>query len=146
MSERLTNTKVEAALQDLKHRTLAAIEPNFARLIYIASTRDYNTGRYYHDGLALRFSEEIAASALAELHREIFSGLALRPLRDLAREIQLYVESVGAEPSEILRGWERLEPYRVVVPMETDALTVSLFLSNVSIALPIVASRLQGAP
>ena len=32
----------------------------WARLIYLASMRDYNTGKYHHDGLAARFSPAVA--------------------------------------------------------------------------------------
>jgi hypothetical protein len=145
MLGRLTNTQLEAAIEDLESRTLRRIGFSFGRLIYIASTRDYNTGRYYHDGLAFQFSADVAAQALAHVHREVFFELALSPLRDLTQQIQRYVLSSGAEPRDVIRGWEKLEPYRVVVPMEADPLTAGLFLANVRIALPIVESRLQSA-
>src|SRR6266404_4882280 len=51
MSGQLRRMDVEAAREDLNNRTLARIGLEFGRLIYLASTRDYNTGRYYHDGL-----------------------------------------------------------------------------------------------
>jgi hypothetical protein len=143
MRGRLSNTELESALKDLKNRTLASIGFRFGQLIYLASTRDYNTGRYYHDGLALRFSPQVAEQALAEAHREVFFELALRPLEELVHEIQQYVLSAGATPHDVIRGWERLQPYRVVIPMEADPLTIALFMSNVKIALPIVESRLQ---
>lgn len=145
MVGRLTHTGLQAALEDLRHRTLAHIGFSFGQLIYLASTRDYNTGRYYHDGLASQFSEEIAAKALAQAHREVFFELALSPLRDFAQQVQQYLLSVGAEPRDVILGWEKLEPYRVVIPMEADPLTVGLFLTNVRIALSIVESRLPAA-
>jgi hypothetical protein len=143
MRGRLTHTEVETALQDLKSRTLASISHSFGRLIYLASTRDYNTGRYYHDGLAFQFSEEIARRALAQAHEEVFVDLALTPLKNLANQMQLYFESVGSEPLETVRGWEKLEAYRVVIPLHADALTAGLFLANVKITLPIVEARLR---
>lgn len=145
MSGRLAHSGVQEALEDLKHRTLAAITLDFGRLIYLASTRDYNTGRYYHDGLAFRFSQEVAGKALAEAHREIFFDVALSPLHLLTQQIQLYLVSLGSEPCEVIRSWGRLEPYRVIIPLETDSLTANLFLSNVRIALPIVEAQLRRA-
>jgi len=142
--KQLTHNDVEAAIRDLKHRTLSRIGFTFARLIYLASTRDYNTGCYYHDGLAFQFSEEVARQALAETHREVFRELALSPLQDLTQELQLYLESAGPEPEDIVRGWEKLEAYRVVIPIDAEPLTASLFLANVKLALPIVESRLRG--
>jgi hypothetical protein len=141
MPGRVTRTDVRAALEDLKNRTLSGMGTEFARLIYLASTRDYNTGRYYHDGLAFEFSEEAAGKALAEAHAEVFLDLALGSLENLVDQLQLYLRSVGAEPGEILRTWEKLQPYRVAIPMDSHALTAALFFANVKLALAIVESR-----
>lgn len=148
MPLRLTRMDVEAARADLKNRTLSRITPRFGRLLCLASTRDYNTGTYYHDGLAFRFSQEVAGRALAELHREEFMELALGPLEDFVNELQLYIRSVPGEPEKIIEVWQKLEPYRVVIPTDSDPLTAALFLANVKIALAIVAmadSRRQAA-
>jgi hypothetical protein len=143
MSVRFSGTDVEAAREDLNTRTLAKIGLEFARLIYLASTRDYNTGRYYHDGLAFHFSEAAAAQALWDAHREVFKDLALSPLEDLVDQLQAYIRSVGAESSEVIRAWEKLEPYRIAIPIGSDPLTISFFLANVKIALAIVDFREQ---
>src|SRR6267378_1584136 len=141
MLGRFSPMDVEAAREDLKSRTLAKISLEFARLIYLASTRDYNTGRYYHDGLAFRFSEALAAQALSDAHQEAFEDLALSPLEHLVDELHSYLRSVGAQSSEVIQVWEKLEPYRVAVPCESDPLTKRYFLGNVKIALAIVESR-----
>ena len=141
MPGRFSGTDVEAAREDLNNRTLARIWPEFARLIYLASTRDYNTGRYYHDGLAFQFSEAAAAQALSDAHREAFQDLALSPLEGLVDQIQAYIRSVGAKSDEVIRAWESLEPYRIAIPIGNDPLTTSFFLANVRIALAIVESR-----
>ncbi|HVH72044.1 MAG TPA: hypothetical protein VNB49_13150 [Candidatus Dormibacteraeota bacterium] len=145
MQGRFERTDVAAAREDLKNRTLAKIGPEFGRLIYLASTRDYNTGRYYHDGLAFQFSEEVAEKVIAEAHREVFMNLTLGALEDFANELQLYFSSVAVEPREIVRAWEKLEPYRIAVPVDCDPLTVSLFSANVKLALAIVESRQRAA-
>lgn len=144
MPGQLTHTRLEAALDDLKRRTLARIDVGFGQLIYLASTRDYNTGRYYHDGLALHFSEEIAQQALAQAHREVFLELALSPLAEFTQKLERYMRSIGPESQEVFRGWSKLEAYRVVIPMDADALVAGLFLANVKTALPIVETRLRG--
>lgn len=146
MPGKLTNTELEAALEDLESRTLARIGSPFGRLVYLASTRDYNTGRYYHDGLAFQFSDEIASKALATAHRELFLELALRPLQDLTNELHLYLQSIGGDLGDTIQSWERLEPYRVVVPIDADRLTAGLFLGNVRLALAIVKAHLPAAP
>jgi hypothetical protein len=83
------------AVQDIKSRTLAGISNGFGRLICVASTRDYNTGQYHHEGLVSRFSSDVAAAALAECHREIFQELVRGSLADLVRELEEYVISTG---------------------------------------------------
>ena len=60
---------VERAYDDLLRRSLSPISGDLARLIYLASTRDYNTGKYHHDGLAAHFSSEIACQALELAHQ-----------------------------------------------------------------------------
>lgn len=141
MPGRFSLMDVEAAREDLNDRTLARIRQEFGRLIYLASTRDYNTGRYYHEGLAFRFSDAVAAQVLSDAHRDVFTGLALSPLEDLVDQLQAYIHSAGAETKEVIRAWEKLQPYRVAIPIESDPLTTSFFMANVKIALAIVESR-----
>ena len=59
MNNGLRSMNLEDALNDLQGHTLRGIPGEIARLVYLASTRDYNTGRYYHDGLVFRFTEEV---------------------------------------------------------------------------------------
>ena len=62
---------------------------DLARLIYLASTRDYNTGTYHHDGLASRFSPEVAAKALEIAHRQIFLQLSAYSLEELVEQLRI---------------------------------------------------------
>jgi len=64
MSSAVKLVPVQEAYDDLLNRTLARIPCDLGRLIYLASTRDYNTGNYYHEGLANRFRAEVARKAL----------------------------------------------------------------------------------
>src|ERR1700691_266505 len=108
---------VQEAAQDLRWRTLSKIERPLDRVIYRASTRDYNTGLYYHDGLAARFTQEIACQALADCHREVFHQLVGAPLKDLVNQVEGYMGTTHTSASEFIAVWKGLEPYRVVVPV-----------------------------
>ena len=130
---------VADALRDLETRTLARLDGDFSRLVYLASTRDYNSGRYEHDGLSFRFTKRVAEQALAVAHREVFVSLALRPLEDLVLELERYIRSGCAESAELLTTWNELGAYRMLAPAHDDPLTIKLFESNVKIALAIVA-------
>lgn len=146
MQSEIRNVEIEAASADLGDRTLARIPSQIGRLIYLASTRDYNTGRYHHDGLAFRFTEAIADRALAACHEELFRNLVQSPLEDLVRQLELYFASTHLRPEEILGVWKSLEPYRVAIPLKSAALFKEFFFSNLRIALAILESRLRRQP
>jgi len=137
---------IQAAIEDVKSRTLAGLAGDLARLIYIASTRDYNTGRYYHEGLAMRFTEEVTGSALAACHQEIFGRLAASSLEDLIRQLGTYVTSTHSKPDEVLEAWSKLEPYRVTIPLGCNPLAVEFFFSNVRISLAVLRARQNAGP
>ena len=143
LSEGPSPSLVEDALRDLRNRTLAKLDGDLARLVYLASTRDYNTGRYAHDGLSFRFSESVAETVLAAAHREAFAGVALSPLRVLVSHLKHYIRSGWAHPDELVGAWNSSEAYRILPPAADDPLTVRLFISNVKIALAIVEAAWQ---
>jgi hypothetical protein len=141
MSDRVTNVSVEEAFQDLQSHTLGEIPSEIARLVYIASTRDYNTGQYYHQGLAFHFSEDAARTALSNHHREIFRRLVFSSVEEIVQEMDTYMTSAQVLPSEFLEVWRKIEPYRVTIPLDVDSLSVELFFSNIRVALAILETR-----
>ena len=132
---------VQRAVKDLNERTLAFVSGQIARLLYLASTRDYNAGRYYHDGLAFRFTNEAAEVALESAHREVFEGLVFSPLEVVVQELEGFINSTHAEPKKVLETWKKLQPYRVVIPQDCDPVASELFFSNIRIALAILEAR-----
>jgi hypothetical protein len=134
---------VEEAYDDLLRRSLSKIQGDLARLIYLASTRDYNTGKYHHDGLAARFQEEIAAQALELAHREIFCRIAASSLEELVEQVEIYVSSSRQGREEVLQVWQKLEPYRVALPVDVNMAVAQLFVSNIKLALAILRQRYQ---
>jgi len=132
---------VEEAYDDLLRRSLSQISGDLARLIYLASTRDYNTGKYRHDGLAARFRLDIACKALELAHRQIFYRIATYPLERLVGEVELYVSASQQGRQEILQVWQKLEPYRVALPVNVNVALAQLFVSNIKLALAIVQRR-----
>jgi hypothetical protein len=137
---------VQQAAEDLRRRTLSGISRPLDRLIYLASMRDYNTGLYYHDGLASRFTQEVACEALANCHAEAFRQLVRCSLEDLVAQMEAYMNSTHTGSAEFLAAWMKLEPYRVAVPVETDPLSAELLFSNFKIALAILEARLRPHP
>lgn len=137
---------MEAAIQDLHDRTLANLPEVLTRLIYLSSTRDYNTGEYQHAGLADRYGPDTAQKALAGCHQAAFENLLYTDLADLVRQLAAYVESIGAERDQVLDTWRGLQAYRVLIPNACDDLSAELFTSNIKIALEALRAEPAVAP
>lgn len=138
MTLEVKRVDVEPAVRDLRNRTLARLPGDFSRLVYLASSRDLNTGHYSHDGLAFHFSENVASKAMAACHTEIFDRLVFCSLEDLIKELRNYISSTEERPGDVLKSWTRLGSYRVTIPSECDETAAEIFLSNVKIALAIL--------
>src|SRR5262249_36337325 len=130
-TSRIRKLEIEAAIEMIKRRELSGMRSEFSGLTYLSSTRDYNSGRYYHEDLARRFGEEAMERALAACHEEVFERLVHFPLAELTRQLEIYISVIPEAPSNILRTWSKLEPFRVLMPMNSDWLSVELFVSNV---------------
>jgi hypothetical protein len=137
---------MEAAIQDLHDRTLANLPEILTRLIYLSSTRDYNTGEYQHAGLADRYGPDTAQKALARCHQAAFENLLYTDLADLVRQLAAYIESIGAERDQVLDAWRGLQAYRVLIPNACDDLSAELFTSNIKIALEALRAEPAVAP
>jgi hypothetical protein len=143
---RLANLDAQKAYDDLWQRTLAKIPGNLNRMIYLASTRDYNSGRYHHAGLEGAFGYEAVRLGLETAHEEIFWKLTRSSLEELVRELELYVRSSGESPEELLWTWRTLQPYRVAIPLGVDRMAAQLLLSNLKLGLEVLQKRRSQQP
>jgi hypothetical protein len=141
MSALAKPVSLNSASDDLRRRTLSGIPCDLARLIYLASTRDYNSGMYHHEGLGARYGAEQSRDALESTHRDIFCKLVALPLEELVKELETYVRLSHEAPTGFIHAWQELEPYRVAIPMEMDSTMIQLFLSNIRLALKILRFR-----
>jgi hypothetical protein len=139
---RLAGPEARAAYDDLCQRTLTKVPGDLNRLIYLASMRDYNSGRYHHAGLEGQFSEEAAREALETAHRELFWKLTTCPLEELVRQLESYVQMSHEPPEELLRTWRTLRPYHVAIPLDVEPGAARLFVSNLKLALEVLQQRL----
>lgn len=139
-------TAIEAAVQDLENRTLPELRGGLTKLVYLSSTRDYNTGEYQHAGLSDRFGSEAAGRALARCHEAAFQDLLYTSLAELVNQLGLYIESTGAERDRVLDAWRRLQAYRVLIPSACDELSARFFVSNLKIALEALSVAPPVAP
>jgi len=128
------------ALGKLKERTRSSIPLLFARIVYLASLRDYNTNRYTHAGWEFELTEEGADQALCEFHREEFQQLAHLPVAELAKELQAYFESLQEPSRGVLSVWNELESFRALVPLGCHPVDRQLFLSSVRATLGVLGA------
>src|SRR5260370_14362454 len=111
MSPEPNNVEIEPAVRDLRNRTLAKLPGDFSRLVYLASSRDYNSGQYHHDGLSFLFGENVASKALAACHREVFDLLVYASFVDLVEELDKYISSPDERPDLFLLRWQNRWSY-----------------------------------
>lgn len=139
-------TTVAAAVRDLENRTLAHLQGQLTRLVYLSSTRDYNTGEYQHEGLAQRYGVQASQRALAHCHEAAFQDLLDISLSDLVGQLAAYIDSTGADKDRVLNSWRNLQAYRVLIPGSCDALKADFFITNVKIALEVLGSGVEIHP
>jgi hypothetical protein len=138
-SAAMLDNLVDASAQDLRDRTLSQISGALSKLIYLSSTRDFNTGTYGHTGLTLRFGEQAASRALERCHREVFREVLLMDLQMLTEDLDQYFCGRGNR-AQLLESWGKLQAYRTLIPADSDGLSTALFTSNVRIALAVLRS------
>jgi hypothetical protein len=146
MAAKAKRADVIAASEDLRSRTLAQTSGALDGMIYLASMRDYNTGLYVHQGLAARFSAEVACEALADCHQECFRELISLGLKELTEQLNVYMRSTGTTADDFLRTWRELEPYRVAIPVGAESLAAQFLFSNLKVALAILNHQNSRVP
>jgi hypothetical protein len=137
----MSEARIEKAVRDLERHTLAALPGTLARLVYLSSARDYNTGQYRHAGLEQTYTQEAAEAALRRCHASVFRDLAEEGVEALVEEICAYLAATREDQSLVLKTWRGLEIYRILVPTGCDTHVRDLFISNFSAALAVVRSK-----
>ena len=106
-----------------------------AKLVFLTSCRDYNSGLYRHDGLATEHPEFAIHAALGLIHNELFEEMSTAPLEQWVEELRQYLENAGANS---IRVWKELRPYHLIVPLDASTVAVELVMSNLNLALDIL--------
>ena len=86
ISQIVTKTARLSAFDDLKKRTLAAIDGVWGRLLYLTKLRGKN-GRYEHWGHNRTHGELNSQAALGQAHSELYLQVLRTPLRDLINDL-----------------------------------------------------------
>jgi len=120
----------ELALHDLPN--------DLTRMLYLASLRDCNSGRYLHPQLSQRVGVEEGDHALSVCHQQIFRNLLNTPASGYALQLEEYIRYTRADRSVVIGTWQSLQAYRSTIPVHASALYCELFCLNIELALTIL--------
>jgi hypothetical protein len=139
----MSSVKINAALDrsagaDLWRNTLSQIPTVFGRLVYLASLRNANSGRYEHHGLALIFGEDEANKALKKSHSEVFAQWIAFNIEQQKADLDLYISSLYEDRRTVVETWLTLEPYRNIIPTAVRAVERRLYVSDLTALMELL--------
>jgi hypothetical protein len=140
-TSRGTKGRNAGSAEELWRHTLSQIPSSFGRLVYLASLRDQNTGRYEHHGLSQMFGEEEADQTLRQSHEQTFADWLRFDLRQQKEDLDLYLSAFQVEKRTILATWIRLAPYRNLTPTTVQGPDRRLYLSDIEAILELLNSE-----
>lgn len=113
--------------------------PNdLTRMLYLASLRDCNSGRYLHPTLSERLGTDMADEGLRECHVQTFRRLLVIPISEYVTQIEEYIRYTRMARTEVLQTWQSLQAYRATTPVVAVPLYRQLFCFNVEVALMVL--------
>lgn len=115
--------------------------PNdLTRMLYLASLRDCNSGRYLHPTLSERLGTDMADEGLRECHVQTFRRLLVIPISEYVTQIEEYIRYTRMARTEVLQTWQSLQAYRATTPVVAVPLYRQLFCFNVEVALMVLGA------
>lgn len=117
---------------------LDTLPNDLTRMLYLASLRDCNSGRYLHPQLSSRMGVEAADRALSTCHDQLFRRLLTMPISTYVLQLEEYIRYTRADRHTVLRTWQSLQAYRSTIPLRALPIYSELFCLNIELALTIL--------
>ena len=127
-----------SAASDLWRNTLSQIPSVFGRLVYLASLRNANSGRYEHHGLALIFGEDEANRALKKSHSNVFADWLAFNLEQQKADLDLYIASLFEDKRTVVETWLKLAPYRNLIPSTVRGVERRLYIADLTALMELL--------
>ena len=109
-------------------------------MVYLASLRDPNSGRYEHHGLALVFGDNDANKTLKKSHTHVFREWLTFNLEQQQADLELYLSGLEGEKRTILANWLELAPYRNFIPITARPVEKRLYLADIKALLKVMGN------
>lgn len=138
-----TPLKRDRAAEDVWDRTVSQIPTTFGRIVYLASLRNENSGRYEHYGLSHIYSGTEADRVLRACHQEVFSDWLNYSLLQQRNDLEAYLNSIEDDRATVLETWLELSPYRSLIPADASAAERRLYLSDLELILDLLRNELS---
>ena len=137
------NGHVPRASVDVWRKTLDHIPSCFGKLVYLASLRNPNTGRYEHFGLTQLYGADEADQSLRINHERVFADWLNYRLEQQKSDLEAHLGSVGDDRSAVLDAWRSLSPYRSLPPAAAGDAERFLYSSDLEIILELLRTELS---
>ena len=110
----------------------------FDRLVYLASLRNPDNGRYEPDRSAVSLSSAVNQE-LTRWHEEVFREWVAYTLERKKTDIELYITGIQlGKPAELIDTWLRLTPYKDLVPAAIQGPERQQHISDVEAILELL--------
>jgi hypothetical protein len=110
----------------------------FGRLVYLASLRNANSGRYEHHGLALIFGEDEASRALKKSHSNVFADWLAFNVEQQKADLDLYIASLFEDKRTVVETWLKLAPYRNLIPSTVRGVERRLYITDLTALMELL--------
>ena len=128
-------------IDDIWQNTIAETPTVWGKLVYLASLRDENSGKYRHYALEKRFPAEQCHEILQQNHRAIFYGWLGLTLEEQKDDLLEAWRDLATDLPTVLATWNKLEPYRLYLPAETSHGDRELFLTDLRTILDLLLTE-----
>lgn len=129
------------APNDSRQETRPTVSSLFGQLVYLASLRDLNTGRYEHRGMANDLDEAEVDKTLRETHAAVFREWLALGLERQKADLLSYLSVLGGDRHAVLEAWLREAPYKMLTPSSAEQAECQLYLSDLRTLLELLKAE-----
>jgi hypothetical protein len=131
----MPETRVKGNLErgpvaDVYRNSLAHIPTLAGRLVYLAKLRSSDSGKYEHAGLAQVWGDSEADKALRKAHVLVFREWLVLSLQHRMEDLRVYLDGLAGTRTVTLDTWQKLGPYRSLIPITVKVEEKDLFMAD----------------